>query len=229
MRWRLGLLVLSIAAAAGCGSRGRDRVIVLGLDGLDPQAVDLLAREGKPPHFARLKKDGASGTLASGGSLLISPVLWTTIATGKPPELHGINHFVAVNPKTGAALPVTSRMRQVRSIWEIASEAGRQVAVVGWWATWPAETLHGSVVSDHTCYHFLFGKGAEPGRDDAAVTSPPALMQEIAPLVRRPSDVTPGEAGRFVQVDATELGRAFDFRDPVSHFKWALATAESYR
>ena len=64
-----------------------------------------------------------------------------------------------MNPTTGEDLPVTSRMRKVKALWNILSDAGRRVDVVGWWATWPPENVNGSIVSDHTCYHFLFSDG----------------------------------------------------------------------
>src|SRR4030095_11598236 len=106
---------------------------------------------------------------------MLSPIVWTTIATGKTPLEHGISHFVAVNEKTGAELPVTSQMRRVKALWNILSGAGREVAVVGWWATWPAESVRGAVVSDHTCYHFLFNAGASGSSDSIGVTQPPEL------------------------------------------------------
>ena len=87
------------------------------------------------------------------------PVIWTTIATGKTPDQHRIGHFVAVNEK-GEQLPVTSQMRKVKALWNILSDAGRRVGVVGWWATWPAEKVNGTIVSDHFAYHFLFEEGA---------------------------------------------------------------------
>jgi tetratricopeptide (TPR) repeat protein len=226
---RLAVAILGLAAVA-CGLRPAPRrIVVLGLDGLDPQTVDLLVSEGKLPSFARLKQQGAFGRLTGHGDLLISPVIWTTIATGKPPDQHGINHFVTINEKTGQPLPVTSRMRKVKAVWDVASSAGRTVGVVGWWATWPAESVNGWVVSDHTCYHFLFGEGAHGGKEASGLTWPPQLIDELAPLVRRPADVTPEEAARFVSVDAKEFARPFDFADPLSHFRWALASADSYK
>jgi predicted AlkP superfamily phosphohydrolase/phosphomutase len=153
-RVRVSLLLLGLAALlpllVACERRGSSgRVIVLGLDGMDPQAVDLMVKEGKLPNFARLKQGGAYGPLISMKPLL-SPIIWTTLATGKTPDAHGIGHFVAVNQQTGQELPVTSQMRRVKAIWNIVSDAGKRVAVVGWWATWPAETVRGAIVSDHT-------------------------------------------------------------------------------
>ncbi len=226
-RASLTIIVTAALIVAFARSQPSGRVIVLGLDGLDPPTVDLLMAEGKLPNFARLRRDGAYAPLLSSKPLL-SPIIWTTIATGKPPLEHGIGHFVAVNERTGEQLPVTSQMRKVKALWNIASESGRTVAVVGWWATWPAETVRGAVVSDHTCYHFLFPEGTDGSRDPVGVVYPPELDAELEPLIRRPGDLTLGELRRFVDVDAAELARPFDFRDDLGHFKWALATAETY-
>jgi len=213
---------------SACSGRGPGRVIVLGLDGLDPRAVDLLMSEGKLPNLARLRKEGAYGRLQSSKPML-SPVLWTTVTTGKTPDQHGIGHFTAIDPKTAEMLPVTSGIRKVKALWNILSERKRKVAVVGWWATWPAEDVHGAMVSDHLCYHFLFPQGQGGAPTVQGLTDPPELAQKLQPLVRRPGDVTPQEAAPFIHVSPAEFARPFDFDDDVSHFKWALATADTYR
>jgi predicted AlkP superfamily phosphohydrolase/phosphomutase/Flp pilus assembly protein TadD len=219
------LLVLLTACSRDPSER---RLLVLALDGLDPDTVDLLVSEGRLPNFARLRREGASGRLLSEKPLL-SPVVWTTIATGKPPSRHGIGHFVAVDPRTGEEMPVTSRLRRVKALWNVFSEAGRTVAVVGWWATWPPEPVQGAVVSDHTAYHFLFQEGFGGKEEGRGITHPPELAAEIAPLLRRPGDLTARDLAPFVDVSPGELDRPFDFDDDLQHFRWALATAESYR
>jgi predicted AlkP superfamily phosphohydrolase/phosphomutase/Flp pilus assembly protein TadD len=223
----LTLVAVALVATAAYVWSRPPRIIVLGLDGLDPRAVDALMAEGKLPNFSRLRRDGAYSPLLSSKPLL-SPVVWTTIATGKPPEQHGIGHFVAVEP-SGAALPVTSQMRKVKALWNIFSGREKSVATVGWWATWPAEVVRGVVVSDHTCYHFLFPEQDKGARTASGLTFPAELADEIAGLVRRPSDITTDEAAPYINVPADELRKPFDFSDEVSHFRWALATAESYR
>ncbi len=223
-------LSLLVAAVAGCTSDSRSKVIVLGLDGMDPGVIDLLMSEGRMPNFAKMRKEGAYGRLISSKPIL-SPIIWTTIATGRSPADHRIGHFVTVNPKTGEQLPVTSQMRAVNALWNIFSESKKKVAVVGWWATWPAESINGAMVSDHTCYHFLFDEGAgdDGDGDPTGVTFPPDLRDALQPMVRRPADVTRAEVANFVQVDEEEFGRPFRFEDDLSHFKWAYATAETYR
>jgi tetratricopeptide (TPR) repeat protein len=126
-------------------------------------------------------------------------------------------------------MPVTSRMRKSKALWNIFSGADRSVSVVGWWATWPAETVDGTIVSDHLCYHFLFEEGFTGDRETIGLTFPPDLVDDLAPMVRRPGDLSAQEIAAFVDVKADELNRPFAFDDHLSHFKWALATAETYR
>jgi len=203
--------------------------MIMAMDGVDPQVVDLLMSQGKLPNFAKLRQEGAYAPLESMKPLL-SPVVWTTIATGKTPDQHRIGHFVALNQVTGEQLPVTSRMRKTKAIWNIASDSDKQVAVVGWWATWPAEKVNGCVVTDHLCYHFLFEDGfEEKAKDPAGKTYPPELVDELARFVRRPGDLTREETAKFVHVSDEEFSRPFSFQDELGHFKWALATAKTYR
>lgn len=227
MRIALVLLALSLVACGGPSRPGR--VLILGFDGMDPRAVDLLMAEGKLPHFARLRQEGAYGRLLSEKPLL-SPIVWTTIATGRRPTDHGISHFTAVEPATGKELPVTSRQRRVKALWNLASEHERKVAVVGWWATWPPETVRGQLVSDHTAYHFLFQQGLSGTAAPAEVKTYPAeLLGSLQPMLRRPDSIGAEDLAPFARVSAEELARPFEFENDLSHLRWALATAESYR
>jgi predicted AlkP superfamily phosphohydrolase/phosphomutase/Flp pilus assembly protein TadD len=220
------LLLAALLLCAGCSKNKPSRVLVLGIDGLDPTTVDLLMSEGKMPSFARLRQEGAYAPLESQEPLL-SPVIWTTIATGKTPDQHRIGHFVA-QAKDGTQLPVTSQMRKVKALWNILSGAGRTVDVVGWWATWPAETIKGSMVSDHFAYHFLFEGGLHPDPDPTGKTYPPDLVKTLAPDVKRPQDLTAQDLAPYVHVSAEELARPFDLNDDLSEFRWALSTALTY-
>jgi hypothetical protein len=58
---RIALLLCWLAFTLACSPSGpsQDRVIVLGLDGVDPEVVDLLLSEGKLPNFAKLRQGGA--------------------------------------------------------------------------------------------------------------------------------------------------------------------------
>lgn len=219
-------LVVLLLVVLGCAPRA-PRVLLLGFDGLDPETVDLLISEGALPNFGRMRREGAYGRLKSFEPML-SPILWTTIATGRTPDAHGIGHFVALDPASGESLPVTSDLRKVRALWEILSERERTTAVVGWWATWPPEKIRGWMVSDHLAYHFLFGDGLEGG-DRTVKTSPPELEAKIAPLVVRPQAIGAAEVAPFATVPAAELARPLDLQDDLSHLRWLVATAETHR
>jgi Flp pilus assembly protein TadD len=138
------------AVAAGC--RGRPtahepRVIVVGLDGADWQLLDGYVASGAMPELGRLVREGRAGVLRSIVPPL-SPLVWTTIATGRSPLEHRILDFTRFNPATGVREPITSDERRVKAVWEMAGESGRDVAVLGLWATHPAEPVRGLMVSD---------------------------------------------------------------------------------
>mgnify|MGYP002622685630 CR=1 FL=1 len=99
----------------------RRKVILLGFDSCDPDLVEELIRAGKLPNFARMRREGAHGELRSLTPLL-SPVIWTTVATGMAPERHGILDFVTDTPE--GKRPVSSNMRQADSVWELVAAAG---------------------------------------------------------------------------------------------------------
>ncbi len=243
-RARLATLLL-LPLLLACGRTRPERILVLGFDGLDPEAVDLLLSEGKLPNFAKLRREGAYGRLKTFKPTL-SPILWTTIATGKTPDQHGIGHFVARDRMNGRDQPVTSDMRKVKALWNLFSEAGRQVGVLGWWATYPPETVHGFIASDRLAWHFLFAQGFEKAGGAAAqgavgasaasgasggmgATYPPELEARLRPKLTRPDQIGSTELAPYVDVTAADLERPFDLEDDLQHFRWVLATMRSYR
>jgi len=222
------LLLLPLIFA--CGRTRPERILLLGFDGLDPEAMDLLLSEGKLPSFAKLRREGAYGRLKTFKPTL-SPILWTTIATGKTPDQHGIGHFVGRDRMTGRDQPVTSDMRHVKALWSLFSEAGRKVGVLGWWATYPPETVNGFIASDRMAWHFLFAQGFEKGGGDGGMgaTYPPELESRLRPKMTRPDQIGLADLAPYVDVTAADLDRPFDLEDDLQHFRWVLATLRSYR
>jgi tetratricopeptide (TPR) repeat protein len=224
-----GALALLFALALGVSScaPSERRILVLGFDGLDPDTVDLMLAEGKLPNFAKLRLGGAYGRLESFQPML-SPILWTTIATGKTPDEHGIGHFVVHEAGSERTAPVTSEMRRVKALWNLFSDAGRRVGALGWWATWPPEKVNGFIASDHLAWHFLFAQGFEEQSGPGA-TYPPELESRLAPLLVRPQQIGAVELAPFVDVTAEEIARPFSLGDDLQHFRWVLATMRTYR
>jgi hypothetical protein len=123
-------------------------VVLVGVDGASWQVMGPMIEGGELPAFARLLREGASHTAFDTLKITRSPVVWTTVATGQPPQGHGVQNYTERLPD-GAEVPITSNSRKVPALWNVASAAGKSVAVINWWASWPAEELRGAIVSDH--------------------------------------------------------------------------------
>jgi tetratricopeptide (TPR) repeat protein len=145
-----------IAAAAAAGRR----VVFVGLDGADWELLDPYMAGGVMPNLAALVRGGRGGVLTTIHPPL-SPLVWTTMMTGVGPLEHGVLDFTRFNPRTGAREPIGSAERRVPAIWNMATAAGRSVAVLGLWATYPAEPVRGVVVSDRL-FSFAFGEAEPP-------------------------------------------------------------------
>ncbi|HVS17219.1 MAG TPA: alkaline phosphatase family protein [Planctomycetota bacterium] len=123
-------------------------MLFFAVDGLEWDVLLPLVQRGEMPAFAGLMRAGVFGELASLRPTS-SPVIWTTIATGKRPEQHGIVDFVYAVEVDGALEPrvFNSGHRCTKAFWNILSDLGRTVDVVGWWITYPAEPIEGLMVS----------------------------------------------------------------------------------
>lgn len=210
--------------------RFRRRVVVLGFDSCDPDLVDDLIAAGKLPNFARLHREGAFGKLESIQPPL-SPVVWTTVATGMRPERHGILDFVADQPEGGIA-PVDATMRQADTVWEILSRHGETVGVVGWLVTWPAEPVNGFVVTDRMGL-LAFDYGRELDTTDARRAYPPDLAAEVERLRVDAQSLPLWKARPFADVSPAEWAGTWS---PTYHplnrlgnLRLTLATAETFR
>ncbi len=210
------------------------RVIVIGMDSCDPDLLEDLIRRGKASNFARIRRDGAHGVLASLTPLL-SPVVWTTISTGMAPERHGILDFVTKGAD-GQLRPVSSRMRQADTVWELVARAGEPVGVVGWLVSYPAEPINGFLVSERIgrlAYEAdRFGRAEE---NDAHAVWPPEFAADIARKDRVTIDDLPLSRLRsFVDVTEDEYAAAYTdtFKDPrnlLGGLRLTMADAETYR
>lgn len=181
-------------------SQKRGRLVVLGLDALDWSLVDELCARGVMPHMARLLQEGVHAELEVPPPL-ISPVIWTTIATGVPPEAHGILDFLEPDPQGGPPHPISANSRKVPALWEILAAAGRSTATVGWWATFPAQAPPGGVVYSDRLTEQLLGLAA----DTPALADPPKAQEEAQRLAVKAKDLKPQDLAPILVVTASEL------------------------
>jgi len=110
-------------------------VIVVGLDGGTWRVLDPLLAAGQLPTIAGFVREGASGVLTS-IEPTFSPVVWTSIATGKVAAKHGVHDFYALQNVDLHA----SRF------WEVLAARGEPVGIFQWLITWPPDPLRGFVI-----------------------------------------------------------------------------------
>jgi predicted AlkP superfamily phosphohydrolase/phosphomutase len=158
------------------GLRGRpyparvSRTLVVGFDGATPELCDRWCAEGRMPALRSIRDDGSFAGMRSVFPYN-SAVAWTSLSTGANPGNHGIFDFVLPRRDDYLLRVATREDRRVPALWNYAVEAGARVGIVNIPMTFPAEPIHGVMVS---------GMDA-PGLDERAV-HPSEYLAEIRRL-----------------------------------------------
>ena len=175
------------------------RVRVIAIDGFDAPIFEELSTGGRLPALTAMF-DGARVRLEPREGGAGDPArVWTTIATGQPPDVHGVQGLetrsvaglqgrvtIAEPSPLGRAIRgatdfvrltrpaiASGSERRAKTFWEVAAEAGLRTSVVNWWATWPAPPGSGVVLSDRATLRLERG-----GALDAEL-APPSLYEPL--------------------------------------------------
>ena len=139
----------------------RKKVVVIGLDGLEPSIVEAMLERGELPHFAKIRAAGSYARLATTYPAQ-TPVAWSSFVTGTNPGGHGIFDFVRRDPETYLPDFALSRFEQPKSafaaprvvnqrkgvpFWQLLGEAGIPSVVLRCPCTFPPDTLRGQMLS----------------------------------------------------------------------------------
>src|SRR5690242_6187658 len=89
--------------------RGDHKLIILGIDGMDPQLLERFMAEGRMPNFTRLARQGSFRRLTT-STPPQSPVAWSNLTTGLDPGGHGIFDFIHRDPATMQPYLSTSKV-----------------------------------------------------------------------------------------------------------------------
>ncbi len=146
------------------------RVIVLGLDGLEPSITEKMLADGELPNLARLREQGGYFRLGTTWPPL-SPVAWSSFSTGTNPGKHNIFDFIARNPndyrptissvrirESKRALrlgrlviplgrPELAQLRRSKPFWTVLGEHGIFSAVIRVPITFPPDKFRGVQLS----------------------------------------------------------------------------------
>jgi predicted AlkP superfamily phosphohydrolase/phosphomutase/tetratricopeptide (TPR) repeat protein len=190
------------------GKRLAKKVLLIGWDAADWKVINPLMDAGHMPTLERLVNGGVIGNLATLDPPL-SPMLWTSIGTGKRPYKHGIHGFTEPDPSGKGIRPSFITSRKVKAVWNIFNQHGMKSHVVGWWPSHPAEPINGTMVSN------LYQRATKPINEPwpmAPGTVHPAEKEEIFKKLRiHPGELTAAHILPFVP-DAAKVDQEKDKR-----------------
>ena len=164
-------------------------MLLIGWDAADWEMIDPLLQSGHMPALARLIGSGVRGNLATIQPVL-SPMLWTSIATGKRADKHGICGFTEPLPDGTGIGTVRSTSRKCKAIWNILTQNGLKSNIVGWFATNPTEPINGVMVTDQ----FLVSSEDKL----AGKVHPPGLAKSLAALRQIPGSLFADDVEAFI-------------------------------
>jgi predicted AlkP superfamily phosphohydrolase/phosphomutase/Tfp pilus assembly protein PilF len=184
------------------------RVAIFAIDGADWELITELSNDGRIPNIRSLAQGGTTASLQT-IQPTVSSLVWTTIATGVPPDRHGVIDFMDRARK----VPVDASSRRTPALWEIAEAFGRGAVTVNWWTAWPARresaVTFDSPVSLHT-----------------NAVHPPGLASRVAQLDVPQQTIQGPQVRRFLNITAEEYDAALARggpTDPVNVFRNVLA------
>jgi len=122
-----------------------EKVILLGIDGLDPKFSRKMVDEGKMPNLKKLIEKGSArhDLRLLGGVPTITPPMWTTLCTGAYPMTHGIEDFnIGMKGELDVNFAgIYSKYCHAEQLWNVTAESGKKTLVWHWpGAAWPPST-----------------------------------------------------------------------------------------
>ncbi len=204
----------------------KKRLLLIGWDSADWKIAHPLIDQGTMHGLQHLVENGVSGNIATLEPQL-SPMLWTSIATGKHAYHHGVHGFTEVDPVNGRIVPVSAATRQCKTVWEMLGERGLRSHVVSWFATQGEQNHHGKMVSNM----FAHLQGVKEDQDPSEWPEPmpgtfwpESLAENMSEMRVSPWEIDGDEILRAFVPDAPEVDQEKDKR------LWHLAEklAEAY-
>jgi predicted AlkP superfamily phosphohydrolase/phosphomutase len=133
------------------------RVVIIGLDGMEPTLVEQYMAEGRLPHLSRLQADGCYRRLATTLPAL-TPVAWASFLTGSNPGKHNVFDFLSRDRRnylpvlssvrvSGGKKPSMRLLRKGRPFWDILGAHGIFSSVIRVPITFPPEKFRGVLLS----------------------------------------------------------------------------------
>jgi len=198
---------------------GPRKVLLFGIEGAEWRIIDPLLRDGKLPNFKRLIDDGVAGYLET----IVpanSPLIWTTMVTGKEPARHGVNHFIVRDvpflPLKSTVFPywsgldhfcrlfpkrpISSTERRTNALWDILNHTDVPCGFLHWWASYPVAPVEPFQVA--STFLFDFGLWKKHGWDyleeEGADLYPEGIRRDLIERFRSPETIGASDLRRFL-------------------------------
>jgi predicted AlkP superfamily phosphohydrolase/phosphomutase/tetratricopeptide (TPR) repeat protein len=195
------------------------KVLLFGWDAADWKTINPLMDKGLMPNMRKVVENGVIANLATLDPAY-SPMLWSSIATGKRPYKHGVYGFTEPTPDGKDVRPVMSVSRKCKAIWNILTQQQYRAHVVGWWPSHPAEPINGVMISNFYQQHK--GPINEPWPVAPGTIHPAEQVEQLAQFRVHPQELT----GAHLQPFIPDLGK-IDQRKDKRPFSAAKVTAHA--
>lgn len=166
----------------------KPKFLLIGWDAADWKVVNPLLDAGKMPNLQKLVDQGVIGNLAT-LKPTYSPMLWTSIATGKRSFKHGINGFYEPTPLGDSVRPISSFSRKTRAFWNMMTLANKRSIVNGWWPSHPVEPINGVMVSN--LYQRADHAFEDPWPEKPDLVHPQHMQKKMEDLRLHPQELNP--------------------------------------
>ena len=141
-----------------------EKLLVLGVDAMDPSLSRKYLAEGILPNLEKLIKAGAANVDLEmiGGEPTVTPPMWTTLGTGATPRVHGVTaYFRTGKDKVTTEYNFDSTKCKAEPFWNVTAEAGKKTLV---WH-WPGSSWHPTSNSEN----LYVVDGTQPGGPNCGV------------------------------------------------------------
>jgi len=123
----------------------KQKLVIIGLDGVSWEIINLLIKEGRLPTLKKLINSGVYGVLHSSIPPITAPA-WASFVTGKNPGKHGVFDFVQPKESLSNLKPVTSTDIKGATFYEILEKEGKQCILINMPVSYPPR-IEGIVIT----------------------------------------------------------------------------------
>jgi predicted AlkP superfamily phosphohydrolase/phosphomutase/tetratricopeptide (TPR) repeat protein len=173
----------------------KKKVLLIGWDAADWQIINPLMEQGLMPTLKKFLAQSAYGNIATLDPPY-SPMLWTTIATGKHAFDHGVLGFTELLPDGSGIRPISAHSRKVKAIWNILNQEGYKSNVVAWWPSNPVDDINGVMVSNF--YQHARQAYTQPWPLVEGTVNKPEHRTALADLRVHPEELTSAHIQPFI-------------------------------